>query len=146
MGASVQASGRSRKRRTIAEINVVPYIDVMLVLLIIFMVTAPFVNPAVVDLPSVARTSQAPKALPIEVVIKADGALSLRIREPKVEEFSLERGRLVAEIKQRQAANPDLPVVISADKSVRYESVLQVMDDLNKNNVRRVGLTVKPAS
>jgi biopolymer transport protein TolR len=116
------------------------------VLLIIFMVTAPFVNPAVVDLPSVSRSSQKPSVLPVEVVIKADGALSLRLREPKPSEFAVDHVRLVAEVLQRQAINPDLPVVISADKAVRYETVLQVMDELNKNNVRRVGLTVKPAN
>ena len=102
MSASVQASGRSRKRRTIAEINVVPYIDVMLVLLIIFMVTAPFVNPAVVDLPSVARTSQTPKSLPLEVIINKEGALSLRVKEPKPDEFSIERARLIEEVRSRQ--------------------------------------------
>jgi biopolymer transport protein TolR len=146
MSNSVQTGRVRRGRRAIAEINVVPYIDVMLVLLIIFMVTAPFVNPAVVNLPSVSRSSLKPSVLPVEVVIKADGALSLRIREPKTSEFPVDRARMVAEILQRQASNPDLPVVISADKAVRYEIVLQVMDELNRNNVRRVGLTVKPAS
>jgi biopolymer transport protein TolR len=146
MSNSDQIGRVRRGRRAIAEINVVPYIDVMLVLLIIFMVTAPFVNPAVVDLPSVSRSSQKPSVLPVEVVIKADGALSLRLREPKPSEFAVDHVRLVAEVLQRQAINPDLPVVISADKAVRYETVLQVMDELNKNNVRRVGLTVKPAT
>jgi biopolymer transport protein TolR len=146
MSNSDQIGRVRRGRRAIAEINVVPYIDVMLVLLIIFMVTAPFVNPAVVDLPSVSRSSQKPSVLPVEVVIKADGALSLRLREPKPSEFAVDHVRLVAEVLQRQAINPDLPVVISADKAVRYETVLQVMDELNKNNVRRVGLTVKPAN
>jgi len=145
MSASVQASGRSRKRRTIAEINVVPYIDVMLVLLIIFMVTAPFVNPAVVDLPSVARTSQTPKSLPLEVIINKEGALSLRVKEPKPDEFSIERARLIEEVHSRQAADPDLPVVISADKGVRYETVMDVMSDLQSANIKRVGLLVKPS-
>ena len=147
MGAVVSNNGRGRRgRRAIADINVVPYIDVMLVLLIIFMVTAPFVNPAVVELPSVGRSTQKPSMLPLEVVIKADGALSLRVREPKPQEIAVDHPRLIAEIQQRQQSAPDLPVVISADKAVRYEAVMQVMDELNRNNVRKVGLTVKPAS
>ena len=143
MGASVHGSGRSRRRRAIAEINVVPYIDVMLVLLIIFMVTAPFVNPAVVDLPSVARTSSTPKALPVEIVIKADGALGLRTQDPKSERQGLTRQEIVAAIVDHQGSHPDTPVVISADKAVRYEQVMDMMSALHARNVQRVGLTVK---
>ena len=68
-----------RPRRAMSEINVVPYIDVMLVLLVIFMITAPLVNPGVIELPSVGKSSQPPE-LPLEVVIKADASLVLRER------------------------------------------------------------------
>ena len=134
-------------RRLMNEINVVPYIDVMLVLLVIFMVTAPLITPGVVDLPSVARSSVAPAA-PLEVIVREDGSVMVRERDAKGavnEERRLARGELGALIKDRQARNPEQPVVISADKSVRYEAVLNVMDELQKQSVKRVGLSVKPA-
>ncbi len=144
MGASIQAGGRGRRRKAIAEINVVPYIDVMLVLLIIFMVTAPFVNPAVVDLPSVGRTSAKPQTLPLTIVVRPDGGLRLQGTQPAIDAV-VDRDQMIAEVRRRQTATPDLPVVIAADKTVQYDNVMQVMDLLQRNNVRRVGLSVKPA-
>jgi biopolymer transport protein TolR len=135
------------KRGPMHEINVVPYVDVMLVLLVIFMVTAPLVTPGVVDLPSVSRAPVAPVA-PLEVIIKEDLSVLLRSRDAKggaADERSVARGELGKLIKERQLANPDQPVLIAADKSVRYEAVLNVMDELQKQQVRRVGLLVKPA-
>jgi biopolymer transport protein TolR len=132
------------RRRMMNEINVVPYIDVMLVLLVIFMVTAPLVTPAQVELPSVQNSSQAP-VQPIEIIIKPDAGASLHLRDrDKGTEMDLDRERMIAYVKERQAARPDLPVVISADKNVKYEAVLNVMDDLQKNAVKKIGLTVKP--
>jgi len=134
-------------RRLMNEINVVPYIDVMLVLLVIFMVTAPLVTPGVVDLPSVGKSSLAP-ATPLEVIIKEDASVIVRDRDAKgavQDERRLAKGELAAVIKAKQANKPDQPVVISADKSVRYEAVLEVMDELQKQAVKRVGLSVKPA-
>jgi biopolymer transport protein TolR len=138
-------SGRGR-RRMMNEINVVPYIDVMLVLLVIFMVTAPLVTPAQVELPSVQKSAQAP-VQPIEIIIKADGKLSYRDRDKGEERGDLKLDEIVAYAKRRQDAKPDVPVpvVISADKNVKYEIVLNVMDGLQKNRVQKVGLTVKPA-
>ena len=132
------------RRRMMNEINVVPYIDVMLVLLVIFMVTAPLVTPGQIELPTVAKSAQAP-AQPVEVIIKADGALRLRDREKGVDR-EIDRAALARYAKERQAQNPDTPVVISGDRNVKYEAVLGVMDDLSKNDIRRVGLTVKPAA
>ena len=134
-------------RRLMNEINVVPYIDVMLVLLVIFMVTAPLVTPGVVDLPSVGKSAQAP-ATPLEVIIKEDASIVVRDRDAKgavQDEKRIGKGELAQIIKTRQLKNPDQPVVISADKSVRYEAVLEVMDELQKQSVKRVGLSVKPA-
>ena len=126
------------------QINVVPYIDVMLVLLVIFMVTAPLVNPGVVDLPSVGKSAQPPVA-PLEVVIRADATLLLRDRaKGGGDERRVTNAELVAVLKKRQAGNADQPVVISADKDVRYEAVMKVMDELQRANVKRVGLMVKP--
>lgn len=136
-----------RKRAPMAEINVVPYVDVTLVLLVIFMVTAPLVTPGVVDLPSVGKSSNAPVA-PIEVIVKEDQSLVLRVRDAKGaagEERKLAKGELAGAIRELQAKNPEQPVVIAADKAVRYEAVLNVMDELQKQSVKRVGLMVKPA-
>ena len=126
------------------QINVVPYIDVMLVLLVIFMVTAPFINPSQVELPSVARSSQAPVA-PLEVMVLADGSLLIRDRADAGEGKAISEAALNSTVRKLQKDHPDRPVVISADKSVRYESVMRVMDTLQRLGVARVGLLVKPA-
>lgn len=125
------------------EINVVPYIDVMLVLLVIFMVTAPLIQTGSVDLPSVSKSSQAPAA-PLEVVIKADGALALRDRARGGAEQVVTRADLPARIRQAQEANPQQPVLIAGDRNVRYEAVLAVMDELQRQQVARIGLLVQP--
>ena len=134
-------SGRGR-RRMMNEINVVPYIDVMLVLLVIFMVTAPLVTPAQIELPSVQNSATAP-VQPVEIVIKADASLRIIDREKGLER-DMDRKQLVDYVKQRQAEKAELPVVISADKNVKYEAVLGMMDELQKSAVRKIGLTVKP--
>ena len=126
------------------EINVVPYIDVMLVLLVIFMVTAPLVVPGQIELPSVARASNAP-VTPIEIIIGADGGLRLRERGAAQIDKPIERAEAVRYARSRQAEKADTPVVISADKNVRYEAVLGVMDELQKADIKRIGLAVKPA-
>ncbi len=131
-----------RPRKAMNQINVVPYIDVMLVLLVIFMVTAPFINPTQVELPSVARSSAAPVA-PLEVVVRADGSLLLRDRGRAGGEMRLAEDELGEEVRRR--ASPEQPVVISADRNVRYENVMRVMDSLQKLGVARVGLLVQPA-
>ena len=136
-----------RARKSINQINVVPYIDVMLVLLVIFMVTAPLVTPGVVDLPSVSKAPVAPVA-PLEVIIKEDQSVLIRGRDAKggaAPEQRVARGELGKLIRERQQKNPDQPILIAADKSVRYEAVLNVMDELQKLQVKRVGLLVKPA-
>jgi len=137
-----------RSRRSMSEINVVPYIDVMLVLLVIFMVTAPLVTPGAVDLPTMTKASNAPPTL-IEVVIKADKTMTVRIRDPKspLEQSISSASELVPIILARQSANPASPppVIIAADKTVQYDAVLKVMDALETNGVKRVGLSVKAA-
>jgi len=134
------------RRRMLSDINVVPYIDVMLVLVVILMVSAPFVNPSLVELPTVGKTSKAPDQ-PIEIVVKSDGRLLLNDRSAGASTpVDLRMEDLGATIEQKLARNPDTPVVISGDKAVRYESVTKVMDALYKLHVRRVGLAVKPAA
>jgi len=127
------------------QINVVPYIDVMLVLLIIFMITAPLITPGQIELPSVGKTQDTP-VQPLEVQIKANGNLLLRDTARQSSARSLSREELVDAIQEKQARNPDQPVVIAADKAVRYEEVMKVMDLLQKNQVKRIGLLAKPHS
>ena len=136
-----------RKRGPMHEINVVPYIDVMLVLLIIFMVTAPLVTPGVVELPSVSKTANAP-ATPLQIVIKRDRTVIVRLPGEKGrrgEERRVSHGELASLVRAQQDKRPDMPVLIAADKNVRYEAVLRVMDELQREQIRRVGLLVKPA-
>ena len=104
-------------------------------------------TPGVIDLPSVSKASNAPVS-PLEVVIRADRSILLRSRDAKGalgEERRVPRADLARVIRERLAKNPQQPVLIAADKDVRYEAVLQVMDELHKQQVRRVGLLVKPA-
>ena len=132
-----------RQRRLMNQINVVPYIDVMLVLLVIFMVTAPMIQTGSVDLPSVGKSS-APPVAPLEVVIHADQSVALKDRSKNDEEVRLERGELAARIHAAQQANPQQSVLIAADRSVRYEAVLNVMDELQKQQIAKIGLLVQP--
>jgi biopolymer transport protein TolR len=127
------------------EINIVPYVDVMLVLLVIFMVTAPLITPSVIDLPTVSKAGQ-PKVVPLEVFVKADRGLVVRARDASgaiVSERTVSRGELADAIKQARGQNADLAVLVGGDKDARYEAVLQVMDELRKQGVQRVGLQVK---
>ena len=134
-----------RRRGPIHEINVVPYIDVMLVLLIIFMVTAPLITPSVIDLPTVGKASQ-PRVVPVEVFVKADRDLVVRRRDRNgaiVEEKTVSRGELAKFLKEARGKTDDLSVLVGGDKNARYESVLQVMDELRKQGIQKVGLQVK---
>jgi biopolymer transport protein TolR len=133
-----------RTRKAVNQINVVPYIDVMLVLLVIFMVTAPFINPTQVELPSMGKSAAAPSA-PLEVMLREDGTLLLRDRGANEEGQAVAASALAEAVRVRQQAHPGQAVVISADKGVRYEKVMQVMDTLQTLGVARVGLLVKPA-
>ena len=127
------------------QINIVPYVDVMLVLLVIFMVTAPLMTPGLVELPSVAKSSQPPEA-PLEVIIRADTSMLLRERvKGQAVDRTVNLPQLVAAVREGQKRSPDQAVVISADKDVRYEAVLKVMDELQKSDAKRVGLMVRPA-
>ncbi len=127
---------RGKGRRTINEINMVPFIDVMLVLLIIFMVTASLIQPSTIQLPSVSKSSQQASDV-IQVQIDADGRLSLH---GKQQSGTLQLDTIAAAVQQAQAGNPARPVVISADRTVQYERVVQIMDQLHQAGVQRIGL------
>ncbi len=134
----------ARARKQVAHINVVPMIDVMLVLLVIFMVTAPFINPAQVELPSVGKSSQTP-AQPLEIIIRKSGEYVLKNRASGGVEREVSRRELAAEIAALHRDRPEQPVVIAADKDVRYEEVMQTMTLLQKAQITRIGLLARPA-
>jgi biopolymer transport protein TolR len=127
---------RTRKRRMMNQINVVPYIDVTLVLLVIFMVTAPMTNPGVVELPKVGQALKQAGA-PIVVTIKVDGSAEISGKR-------LERDELLAEVK-RQIEKMPRAVVVAADEKAQYGKVVAVMDLLKQANVDKVGLLFQPA-
>jgi biopolymer transport protein TolR len=173
--ASLAHRGRRGKgRRTMNEINMVPFIDVMLVLLIIFMVTAPLISPSMISLPSVGQAARQPDRF-VQVIIDSEGALSVRAgntaQPPRQrggagagagagasgtpqdpDRVSLEG--LVARVRELQGspatsgasgadAAAQTPVVISADKNVKYETVVATMDRLQRAGIARVGLSVQ---
>jgi biopolymer transport protein TolR len=130
---------RGRGRRTISEINMVPFIDVMLVLLIIFMVTAPLITPSVIDLPSVGKAARQPDQF-IQISIAKDESLEIKIKDQTTK---LALPGVAAAVKQAQEGQASTAVVISADRNVKYETVVKVMDNLQKAGVSRVGLSVQ---
>ena len=136
-------SSRGRGRRTINEINMVPFIDVMLVLLIIFMVTAPLITPSVINLPTVDRANRQPDK-PIEIVIKSDDEVQLK-KDPATGSggSSIPFTQVGAAAKAAQGGDAERPVVISADKSVKYETVVKAMNELKRAGIERVGLSVQ---
>ena len=142
MPAVASRSGGSggRRRQAMNEINMVPFIDVMLVLLIIFKVTAPLITTGVVDVPTVGKSRQRPPSV-VEVLVGADEKLRLRLDQGDPEPVTLPR--LVARVRQLQKGNADVPVIISADRNIKYEAVMNVMAALQKEHIQRVGLTVK---
>ena len=136
---------RGRRRRTINEINMVPFIDVMLVLLIIFMVTAPLIAPSMIELPSVGKAPRQPDRI-IQIIIGKGDTLEFK---SQLRTTPIKLAELAASVKREQnsSGNPAAtPVVISADRSVKYESVVKVMDTLQRAGIQRVGLSVQLAN
>jgi biopolymer transport protein TolR len=148
--ASVQPRGRGR--RTINEINMVPFIDVMLVLLIIFMVTAPLISPSQINLPSVGQAAQQPERF-VHVVIDGDSQVRVSEGRGKSDTPAVAQDQVAQRVQALQASGDagqqgnaaNVPVVISADKTVKYETVIGVMDRLQRAGVARVGLSVQIA-
>ena len=134
-------SSRGRGRRTINEINMVPFIDVMLVLLIIFMVTAPMITPSMVDLPSVGKAAKQPDQV-IQIVVQKDDSLEM-VNYSKTQKINLDS--LANNVRVAQTGQANSAVVISADRNVKYETVVKVMDTLQRAGIQRVGLSVQLA-
>ena len=140
----MMARGGGRRRRTMNEINMVPFIDVMLVLLIIFMVTAPLITTGVVDLPSVGASSKRPPSV-VEIIVGQDERYRLKV-DGNADPQSVTLTQVAARAKQAQSKTPDTVIIISADRNVKYEAVVRVMDSLQKADVKRVGLSVRQGS
>ena len=149
---ALQSSSRGhRSRRALADINVVPYIDVMLVLLIIFMVTAPLITPTMVKLPTVGNAPQAPSTL-VQVTIQKDDMLEVSLRDPKSKAANAapqpvslkDLPQTVQQLAAKAGLSLDaMPVLIAADKNVKYDAVMRALNLLKQHGVERVGLAVQ---
>jgi biopolymer transport protein TolR len=134
-----------RSRKAINQMNVTPMVDVMLVLLVIFMVTAPLINPGQIELPPVGQKLEVPVA-PLEITLKTDQTLTLQDQATAAPAVRLSRSELLARVLDIKSRRPDQPVVIAADRTSKYEDVLAILDLLQRNGVRKVGLLARPAS
>jgi biopolymer transport protein TolR len=128
-----------RPRRQINQMNVVPYIDVMLVLLVIFMVTTPLFTPGLVDVPSVSR-ARAPEQKPIQVLVDKDGAYALTLDGDKDTKPYASLNELIAAIKA--LGDQERTVALEADQNLKYKDVIKVADELHKQGIKKVALTV----
>jgi biopolymer transport protein TolR len=144
--ASIAPRGRGR-RRSMNEINMVPFIDVMLVLLIIFMVTAPLISPSIIDVPSVGKAATVPERV-ITIEITKDSKITVISRSTgKGPGIDSRRDATLENVAQQTLPmvgdDRSIPVVISADRTIAYETVVKVMDSLQRAGVQRVGLSVQ---
>ncbi|MFL9877885.1 ExbD/TolR family protein [Herbaspirillum rhizosphaerae] len=142
MAGSSMRGGRPRKFKS--EINVVPYIDVMLVLLIIFMVAAPVNDPSVINLPTAGKSTVPPNEY-IEIALKPDAKATIKVNGPKRGETQTASSRndLAQKLQALHADSPDMPVMISADKDIKYDEVIQAIASAKKLGITRVGLATK---
>ena len=131
---------RAPGAQPMSDINMTPLIDVMLVLLVIFMITAPLITPGEITLPSVGSVLTTPVA-PMQIQIKRDATLMLK--EGTASPVRVSRDELIARIQARQKQSPEQAVVIAADSDVRYEAVVAVLDMLQRNKVSKVGLLAR---
>ena len=141
-------SSRGRGRRTISEPNMVPFIDVMLVLLIIFMVTAPLISPSMIDLPSIGKAAKQPDVV-IQIILGKNDALEMKVKENSTPVTLSSLAEKVQQAQKKSSTGAEVSntaVVISADKTVKYESVVKVMDTLHRAGIARVGLSVQLAN
>jgi biopolymer transport protein TolR len=143
MANTSMRGGRSRKFKS--EINVVPYIDVMLVLLVIFMVATPLTNPGVINLPTASKSALPPTEY-IQIALKPDTSATIGINSQNSsgqQERAMNRTALMQKLSAFHQANPEMPVMISADKDIKYDEVIQVISEAKKLGVNRVGLATK---
>ncbi len=133
-----------RRRKFKSEINVVPYIDVMLVLLIIFMVVPPANSPSVINLPSADKSALPPDEY-IQIVLKPDATLTIGItgKNPVAPEKMANRAALLRALRNEHADHPDYPVMIAGDRDSKYDDVIQLISEAKKMGINRVGLATK---
>lgn len=135
-----------RGRRLKAEINVVPYIDVMLVLLVIFMVASPLFNPGVINLPTAAQSPQAPSEY-IQIALQPNTAATIGLSGSKhasqTPESMASREALMMRLRALHAQYPEMPVMISGDKDIKYDEVIVMISEAKKIGIQRVGLATK---
>ena len=133
-----------RRRKFKSEINVVPYIDVMLVLLIIFMVVPPANSPSVINLPSAQKSTLPPDEY-IQVVLKKDATLSIGVNGKRTlpAENVRDRSALLRRLRAMHADHPDYPVMIAGDRDSKYDDVIQLISEAKKMGITRVGLATK---
>ncbi len=140
-----------RKRKLKAEINVVPYIDVMLVLLVIFMVAAPMTNPSVINLPTAGQSTQPPSDY-IEISLRPDAPATISINskgsgngnsQQDAKEEARDHAQLMQKLREYHQAKPEMPVLLSADKEMKYDEIIQVISEAKKLGINRVGLATK---
>ena len=136
------ASRSGSRRRSMNGINMVPFIDVMLVLLIIFMVTATVITPGSINIPRAGQSSKAPDN-PVTVMIAADGAITADGGKNGPNLQNAGEGDIFAAISDAARGNPDLAVMVAADKDIAYQKVIDVTSRLRQAGVARVGLAVK---
>lgn len=139
--ASIAPRG-GRGRRAMNDINMVPFIDVMLVLLIIFMVTAPLISPSIIDLPSVGKAATAPEQV-IHVEISKEEKITIKSTGTVNKSVNSTLIGLARDVRELQGETSHGPVVITADRTIKYETVVKAMDALQRSGVQRVGLSVQ---
>jgi biopolymer transport protein TolR len=133
-----------RKRKFKSEINVVPYIDVMLVLLIIFMVVPPANSPSVINLPSAEKSALPPDDY-IHIIIKPNTSLSIGVNGKNSQSAQNEpnRAAVLRRLRTLHAEHPEYPVMISGDRDSKYDDVIQLISEAKKMGINRVGLSTK---
>lgn len=142
--SSSMRGGRTRKFKS--EINVVPYIDVMLVLLVIFMVVAPLTNPNVINLPTAGKSALPPTEY-IQITLKPEAAATIGIngqgKDAARADTASDHTDLMQKLGVLHRTNPELPVMISADKDIKYDEVIKSISEAKKLGIDRVGLATK---
>ncbi|HEY2622442.1 MAG TPA: protein TolR [Dyella sp.] len=141
----MRSTARHRRFKLKSEINVVPYIDVMLVLLIIFMVTAPMINKNVdINLPQANAKSLQDKKEPVIVAVDEKGQLFLTLGDSKRQPIDVET--MKTKVGAFVRANPEVSVLVAGDRDGKYDGVYQVLADLQQAGVAKVGLMSAPES
>lgn len=130
-------SKKNLKRPVISEINVTPFVDVMLVLLIIFMVTAPLLTSGIkVNLPESSANALSEKTEPVTITVNKDGKIFLQKKQ-------LSKNQLITKLTEIKKNNQDLKIFIKGDRELNYGKIISIMGDINKAGFKKVALITK---